>query len=109
MELFWSVFSRIRTECGEIRSASPYLIRMRENVDQNNSEYGHFLHSATLANYAKEMHCCYKTILRKSDQIDHVEAEFPFLGFIVTLLYQLSDEIPKSSIKCILKNTIKPN
>ena len=32
-ELFWSVFSRIWTEYGE----------MRENVDQNNSEYGHFL------------------------------------------------------------------
>ena len=31
--------SRIWTECGEI----PYSIRMRENMDQNNSEYGHFL------------------------------------------------------------------
>ena len=34
-EFFWSVFSRIRTECGEIR----------ENTDQKNSDYGHFLHS----------------------------------------------------------------
>ena len=25
---------------------SPYSVRMRENVDQNNSEYGHFSHSA---------------------------------------------------------------
>ena len=41
-ELFWSVFSRIRTEYGEIQSVSPYLARMRENADQNNSEYGHF-------------------------------------------------------------------
>ena len=24
----------------------PYSVRMRENVDQNNSEYGHFLRSA---------------------------------------------------------------
>ena len=31
LKLFWSVFSRIRTEYGEI---------------QNNSEYGHFLTSA---------------------------------------------------------------
>ena len=23
---------------------SPYWVRMRENEDQNNSEYGHFLH-----------------------------------------------------------------
>ena len=30
-ELFWSVFSRIRTEYGEVR--------MRENTDQNKSEY----------------------------------------------------------------------
>ena len=38
---FWSVFSRIRTEYGEIRSTSPYSVRMRENKDQNNSEYAH--------------------------------------------------------------------
>ena len=25
---------------------SPYLVRIRENADQNNSEYGHFLRSA---------------------------------------------------------------
>ena len=37
-ELFWSVFSRIRTEYGEIRSISPYPIRMRENTNQKNSE-----------------------------------------------------------------------
>ena len=38
----WSVFSRIRTEYGELRSISPYSAQMRENADQNNSEYGHF-------------------------------------------------------------------
>ena len=42
-ELFWSAFSRIRTEYGEIRSISPCSYPMRENVDQNNSEYGHLL------------------------------------------------------------------
>ena len=26
-------------------SVSPYSVQMRENVDQNNSEYGHFLRS----------------------------------------------------------------
>ena len=36
-ELFWSAFSRIRTEYGEIRSIQ---------ADQNNSEYKHFLRSA---------------------------------------------------------------
>ena len=45
MKLFWSIFSRIRTEYGEIRSISPYSVRMRENADPSNSEYGHFLRS----------------------------------------------------------------
>ena len=44
-ELFWSAFSRIRNEYGEILGISPYSVRMRENADQNNSEYGHFLRS----------------------------------------------------------------
>ena len=50
-ELFWSTFSRIRTEYGEILCISPYLVRMRENTDQNNSEYGHFLRSANEKNF----------------------------------------------------------
>ena len=36
LELFWSVFSRIRTEYGEILCISLYSVRMRENTDQNN-------------------------------------------------------------------------
>ena len=44
-ELLWSVFSHIRTAYGEIRSISPYSVRMRENADHNNSDYGHFLRS----------------------------------------------------------------
>ena len=46
LELFWSTFSRIRTECGEMWSISADSVRMREKVDQNNSEYGHFSRSA---------------------------------------------------------------
>ena len=45
LKLFWSVFSRIRTEYGEMQSISPCSVRMRENVDQNNSDYGHFPHN----------------------------------------------------------------
>ena len=41
--LFWSIFSPIRIEYGEIQSISPDSVRMLENADQNNSEYGHFL------------------------------------------------------------------
>ena len=32
--LFWSLFSRIRTRYGKIRSISLYSVRMRENTDQ---------------------------------------------------------------------------
>ena len=48
LELFWSVFSRIRTEYGKIRSISPYLVLVLENTDSNNSEYGHFSRSESL-------------------------------------------------------------
>ena len=41
---FWSVFSRIWTEYG--RSIFPYSLRMRENIDQKNSECGQFSRSA---------------------------------------------------------------
>ena len=44
-ELFWSVFFHIPTEYGEIRSISRFSVRMRENADQDNSEYGHFSRS----------------------------------------------------------------
>ena len=39
-ELLWSAFSHIRTEYGDLHIHS---IRMRENVNKNNSEYEHFL------------------------------------------------------------------
>ena len=47
-ELFWSAFSRIQTEHGEILRISPYSVQIQENADQNNSEYGHFSRSAIL-------------------------------------------------------------
>ena len=39
---FWSVFSRIWTEHGDLWSKSLYSVRIRENTDQKNSKYGHF-------------------------------------------------------------------
>ena len=39
------MFSRIWIEYGEILRISLYSVRMWENADQNNSEYGHFLGS----------------------------------------------------------------
>ena len=46
---FWSVFSCLRTEYGEMRSISPYSVRIRENTDQKNSEYGHFSRSVSFS------------------------------------------------------------
>ena len=42
LELLCFIFSHIRTEYGEIWSISPYYVKMRENADQNDSEYGQF-------------------------------------------------------------------
>ena len=50
LELFWSAFFRIRTEWREIFRICPYLDRMREGADQNNSEYEHFLRSGRVMN-----------------------------------------------------------
>ena len=44
-EFFWSVFSRIQTEYGEILRIFPYSVWIRENTDQKNFDYGHFLRS----------------------------------------------------------------
>ena len=43
--IFWSVFSKIRTEYGEILRISPYSVRIRENTDQKILRFGHFSHS----------------------------------------------------------------
>ena len=48
---FWSLFSHIRTQYGDLLRKSPYSVWMRENTDQKNSEYGHFLRSARLVNF----------------------------------------------------------
>ena len=48
-EFFWSVFSRVRTECKDLRSKSPYRVRIQENTDQKNSEYEHFLCSENMS------------------------------------------------------------
>ena len=45
-EFFWSIFSRIYTEYGEILPISLYSVQIRKNPDQKNSEYGHFPGSA---------------------------------------------------------------
>ena len=46
-ELFWSVFSRIRTEYGETLRIPAYSVKKWEIADQNNSEYGDILQSGS--------------------------------------------------------------
>ena len=41
--MFWSLYSSIRTENGDLQGKSPYSLRMRENMDQKNSECKYFL------------------------------------------------------------------
>ena len=62
-KFFWSVLSCMRTEYGEIRSISPCSVQMRENKDQKNSEYGHFLRSVPYRDYV--------IICRKMSKIIH--------------------------------------
>ena len=50
-ELCWSLFSRNRTEYGDILHISSCSVQIRENTDQNNSEYGRFLRSGNQYKY----------------------------------------------------------
>ena len=56
---FWSAFSRIRTEYGEILRISPYSARMRENTDQKNSVFGHFSRNGKLHHLRSELNTRY--------------------------------------------------
>ena len=47
-ELFWSLFSRIRTEYREIVHISPYSVKWQVKLGSENSKYGHFLISVCL-------------------------------------------------------------
>ena len=52
-EFFWSVFFRIWTEYGKLFRISLYSVQMRKNIDQENSEYGHFSRSLSFQNWLK--------------------------------------------------------
>ena len=43
LNFLWSIFSRIRTESGDLLCKSPNSVRMRENKEQKNTECRHFL------------------------------------------------------------------
>ena len=44
-EFFWSAFSRVWTEYGNLLRKSLYSVQMQENTDQKNSVFGQFLRS----------------------------------------------------------------
>ena len=50
-EFFRSIFSRSRSEYGEIWSISTYSVKMRENADQKNSKCGAFWFSGFLRSF----------------------------------------------------------
>ena len=91
-EIFWSAFSRIRTEYGEIRSISQYSARMREITDQKNSECGHFsrsdkrkhkIASCGISNLAiSKCGCKIFLYLRKSNDLFLKNFCLKFLDFI---------------------------
>ena len=49
--VFRSVFSHIQSDSGDLLCKSPHSEQMRENKDQKNSEYEHFLRSLKLQIY----------------------------------------------------------
>ena len=78
-EFFWSVFSRIRIEYGEIRDIFPYSVQMRENTEQKNSEYGHFLPSGSMKSFIeyvrkmfRKIHISYPLIRKILENSAHV-------------------------------------
>ena len=46
-EIFWSLFSRIWTEYGDLLCKCPNSLKIRENVDEKNFECAHFLRSGS--------------------------------------------------------------
>ena len=70
-ELFWSVFSRIWTEYGEIRSISLYSVRTRKNTNQNHPEYGPFLCSGSFRSFLDKI--IFSLSLRQIFAIHHQE------------------------------------
>ena len=71
---------------------SPYSVQMQENVDQNNSKYGHFLRNVFVIGHVISLKICWRDIT----------AYFIYLGlFISSLLRKVKiKERVKQSQKC---------
>ena len=71
-EPFWSAFSRIRIEYGGTLRISSYSVQMRENTDQNNSKYRHFLLSDYFSDskYPRVLNISEYWICQRSDYVE---------------------------------------
>ena len=85
-ELFWFVFSRILTEYGELWIISPYSVRIRENTNQNNSEYGYFLCSV---NFSRNKDYVHIIISRNSVHYISFASKFIWCHLYIYHLYHL--------------------
>ena len=95
-QFFQFVFSCIRAEYGEIRSISPYSVRMHENADQKNSEYGYFspqhiissfLHESDIDRSKLILSVCNFQSMKSSVEFNILLSKF--FCYMTWLLYQL--------------------
>ena len=53
-EILWSVIFSFRTEYGDLLRKSPYSVRMRKNMNQQNSKHRRFSRNECFWNWGKE-------------------------------------------------------
>ena len=84
LEFFWSLFSRIWTEYGEVLFISLYSVQMRENTDQKN--YGYFSRRVSHA-----LQCFFATYLYVYLNIYFLDDKMYILNFsiIIQILHLL--------------------
>ena len=85
---FWSIFSPIRSEYGEIQSICLYSVWMRENTDQNNSEYRHFLSSVGLFGILEKSCLKFRITTKDSTQSS---------SWVITAIFILTSETNNAS------------
>ena len=102
---FWSVFSRIRAECGEILRIFPLSLRIQSQCGKirtiKNSLFGHFSRSAP-SNFSKQIF-----VLNKNSQIWDQNCSIKVLYFYVELLPCLksaTSNFSQNKVLCENKN-----
>ena len=71
-EFLWSAFSCIRTKYGNLRSKSPYSVRMRENTDQKKLRIRTLLTQCTFT----QMRLKYRNFLWATSYLRHSKLHF---------------------------------